>query len=255
MATQTPAYRSAVTIDSTNKVLVVTDEDGANRSVTLTEGDYYVENSGEDDDLISHITNTLNDGATSAWTCGLASNMFRAKCNTTDSSAWTIDWDHGNATFDPSILGVESDEYADWVGVADNEYVVADLQHRHGWFAGEAVVSEPSNNNQEWDGEQHRAVSGRVWTYKRHANEMRTIVHNYEPEAKTYITSGSENMSWEDFLATANSGERCRYYPDYSDLGTYFDCVLDKSCYNFKPARMAPGVALYGWTIVLLAYV
>lgn len=250
-----PKYLSAVTIDSTNKVLVVTDEGGANRSATLTEGDYYITNDGESDDLITHIEDTLTTGAGGGtWSCSLASNKFRCNCNTTDSSAWTIDWDHGSATFSPALLGVTT--YASWVGVADGTNVTADHQHKNGWYGGQAVVSEPADDDKEADIVQHRAVSGRIWTYKRGSYDIRTIVHNYEAIQKAYATSGYTNQDWQSFWATINSGQRMRYYPDVTDDGTYFDCVADKSTLEgAKPVRMAPGVALYGWTVHLLGYV
>jgi hypothetical protein len=237
-------------------------------TATIAAGTYYISGDGAADDLCLAIKTALDTASSATWTVAVSTttHLVAIRCNTTDSSAWSIDWDYSAGGFNGfvgTVLGVSSLSAA--FGDADNAYDYADVIHSYSWYPdaapstddGHAGITEAT----ESDVAQHRAQSGAVWTV-RTGGPFETRLVTFEGLARNKVITPDSvfyteaNESLQTFIATyAYAGQRLRYYPSYSDAH-YFDCVLDEETLRqYRPRRLAPGVALYGIDIGMRGYV
>ena len=254
-----------VTADTNDDIRI---EGDSAATATITAGTYYISGLADSGDLLTAIQTALDDSADAGdWTVtttayGLTYRKPTFSCNTTDSSAWSIDWDYTAGSFypfDATILGVTDTSAA--FGTTDGNYSAVSTQPKYSWYPSSApssdsahgTTAEPTESNIS----QRRAPSGAVWTV-RHGGpfETRLVLWEGEPYYKMFPDGSYPNESLKTFIETyAYAGQRLRYYPDRTAAG-YFDCVLDEETLReFKPPRLAPGVALYSVTLGMLGYV
>lgn len=255
-----------ITVDTNDDIRYEAQSAG---TATIAAGTYYISGDGAADDLCLAIKTALDTASSATWTVAIntLTNLVAIRCNTTDSSAWSIDWDYsagGFNAFSGTVLGVASLSAA--FGAADNAYDYADNQLQYAWYPdapptsddGHGTIIEPV----ERDIYQSVARSGAVWTVQLGDDrETRRVFFEALPRWKVLtsddiFTTGYTNQDLKTFIASYGyAGQRLRYYPSYSDE-YYFDCVLSQETLeNFNPARYAPGVDLYSVELFMRKYV
>jgi len=254
-----------ITADSNDDIRI---EGDSAQTATITAGTYYLSGLADSGDLYTAIQTALNDSADAGtWTVtttanGLTYRKPTISCNTTNSSAWSIDWDYTAGGFhglDATILGVTDTSAA--FGASDGQYYPATTQPKYSWYPSTAPATNDGHAGAveatESDVIQTRANSGAVWTVRTGGPfEVRLVTFEGEPQYKLIPDGSYPNESLKAFIeAYAYAGQRLRYYPDRTTAG-YFDCVLDEETLRaFHPRRLAPGVALYGTDLGMRGYV
>lgn len=258
-------YLAPITLVSGANAIVINDGSG-NHTVTITAGTYYISGDGTASDLLYQLK-TAFDTASAAhctWTVDLdASNKVQFHGDTSASGAWHVDFSSGSTTFDEAILGHTAADLT----AADHTAASCTYVSPYVWYATEPVQSdtfmEPHSPTV-----QNVAKSGRVWTVQEgEETETRLIVHANEPFycAMPLTSATYTNRDWQSFWTYCNAGQSVRFYPDVTVTGAYVKhstpkgyqtYVFDEAtCTEPAESRLAPGVALYSWTVGLRKYV
>jgi hypothetical protein len=257
-APTSPMLCAGVVITATTNGIRITDTTNS-YTAAVTPGTYYVTGTTTaSGDLFKAISDALVAAGTATW---IAEYSNTGKLEISANTTWSIDWDNSLTTIDTDLLGIADDSAA--FGAAGEHIDTADYVPQGMWSPGAAPSTDDGHATlaeaTESDVAQHRAQSGAVWTVRTGGPfETRLVTFEGLPHYKLYPTTGYENQDLKSLIADwLYCGQRARYYVDAATPATgYFDCVLDEETLRqYRPRRLAPGVALYGIDLGLRGYV
>jgi hypothetical protein len=261
VAAPTVKLLSSVVITAANNAFRVT-EGATSYTAEIVPGTYYLAGDNsvlapgdlDADDLVRAVWAAAGLGSAGGWVA-LYTASHRVKMYS-DAGVWSIDWDNALTTFDATILGV--DDVSAAFGASAEEYATTDHQHKHAWFATQAV-EWVDGDDQSHQVHQSRAKSGRLYTHSgSEVHTDRPIRHAYEPDykAKEIYDEGHVNESFQAFWRTVNLGQTIRHYPDATDGDDYFEGVaMGETLTGSSPTRYRHGAPIYSWQVLLGAYV
>jgi len=236
---QPPKLLASIVIVTGQNDGIRADDSGDAFTIAIPAGTYYISDDYDGStDLLEAIADELNGDGTDSWEVGDNAGVVFIGCD----AAWSVDWTHGDSTFDGAILGYDAS--AATSGGAGVNTSAAD-QHQYGWYGVNPVASD---NERAWESPISQSEGAGFALHTVTVGAVSWLRSVTEPGYKAIEDDDYTNQSWQAFRDIARDGRLCRYYED-ATVDAYDTVRLEPG--TFEPDRYAQGVALYSWPIVM----